>query len=291
MNNYKILLYYKFTEIKNPQDFKDRQLKFCKEHNIKGRILISSEGLNGTCAGLESDIDAYIQEVEKEPGFEDIEWKISYANEQVFPKLRVAVREEIVTFKTPIDISKAAKYIEPKALSELYDTGEEFVIIDGRNEYEGRVGKFKNAIVPQIDSFREFPEWFEKNKDKIVGKKVITYCTGGIRCEKLSAYLVQKGVEDVSQLHGGIFKYGEEAGGKNFEGEMYVFDNRILVPVNTVNPEIISECEHCSKKVARFINCCNAACNKQFICCESCEKEFEGGCSKDCQAKSRYKIN
>lgn len=289
MNKYKILLYYKFTQIEDPQAFKERQVKFCQEHNIKGRILISKEGLNGTCAGLEEDINQYMQLVESEPGFQDIEWKISYSNEQVFPRLRVVVREEVVTFKTKVDMSKTGKYIEPKELVNLYDTNQDFVIIDGRNEYEGRVGKFKNAIVPDINNFREFPEWFEKNKDKIVGKKVVTYCTGGIRCEKLSAYLVQQGLEDVSQLHGGIFKYGQEAGGKNFEGQMYVFDNRILVPVNTVNPEIISECEHCGKKVARFINCCNAACNKQFICCEECEKEFEGGCSKECQSKSRYK--
>ncbi len=291
MDKYKILLYYKFTHIDDLDQFRDQHFEFCQNHNLKGRILISTEGLNGTCAGLTEDIDAYMLFVEQIKGFEDIEWKISYSDEQVFPKLRVVVRDEIVTFKTPIDITKAAKYIEPKDLSDLYESGEEFVIIDGRNEYEARIGKFKNAIVPEINSFREFPSWFEQNKDKIIGKKVVTYCTGGIRCEKLSAYLVQQGVEDIAQLHGGIFKYGEESGGKNFEGVMYVFDNRIVVPVNSVNPEIISVCEHCGAKVARFINCCNAACNKQFICCEECDKEFEGGCSRECQEKSRYRTS
>jgi len=289
MAKYKILLYYKFVEIKDPSTFREEQFAFCKKHNINGRILISKEGINGTCSGLGEDIDKYMADIEARQEFIDIEWKISYSDEQVFPKLRVVVREEIVTFKTDIDISKAAKYIEPKELSKLYDKNEEFVIIDGRNEYEARIGKFKNALIPNINNFREFPEWFAKNRDKFKDKKVITYCTGGIRCEKLSAYLVEQGLEDVHQLHGGIFKYGEEAGGKDFEGLMYVFDNRIVVPVNSVNPEIISECFHCDKKVARFINCCNAECNKQFICCEDCNAEFEGGCSADCQLKSRFK--
>lgn len=289
MNKYKILLYYKFVEIKDPNKFREEQFEFCKQHNINGRILISGEGLNGTCSGLEEDINQYISLIESYPEFKDIEWKVSYSDDQVFPKLRVVVRDEIVTFKHNIDISKTGKYIEPEDLSRLYENNEDFVIIDGRNEYEARIGKFKNAIVPEINNFREFPEWFENNKDKIKGKKVITYCTGGIRCEKLSAYLVQEGIEDVSQLHGGIFKYGEISGGKNFDGVMYVFDKRIIVPVNTVNPEIISECSHCGKKVARFINCCNAECNKQFICCEECDKEYEGGCCMECQGKSRYK--
>lgn len=286
---FKVLLYYKFTNIDNPKEFRDLQLSLCKSLNIKGRILIGSEGINGTVAGTEESIDKYISETKKYPGLEDIEWKISFSEENVFPKLRVVVRDEIVTFRAKVDINKRAKYINPEELSKLYESSTDFVILDGRNEYEGRIGKFKNAIVPDIKNFRDFPEWFEKNKELLKGKKVITYCTGGIRCEKLSAYLVQEGIEDVSQLHGGIVTYGEVTGGKDFLGTCYVFDKRIHVDVNSVNPKTISECEHCSKNIARYINCCNALCNKQFICCEECDIKFDSGCSVECQKKSRYK--
>lgn len=283
-----VLLYYKFTKIENPKELRELQLNLCKKLGLKGRILISTEGINGTVGGTSEACEKYRLETIKHSGLEDIEWKISETESDPFPRLRVVVRDEIVTFKAKVDMSKAAAYIEPKELDELYDNNENFVIIDGRNEYEARIGKFRDALIPEIDNFRDFPDWFEKNKDKLEGKRVITYCTGGIRCEKLSAYLVEQGVEDVQQLHGGIHTYGVDAGGKNFEGTMYVFDNRIHVEVNSIDPSVISECEHCGKKVARYINCCNAECNKQFICCEECDVTFESGCSEECQSKSRF---
>ncbi len=286
---FKVLLYYKFINISDPKAFRDFQHQFCSKFELKGRILISKEGLNGTLAGQPEKVDEYMKATEEYPEIGKIEWKVSEATENPFPKLRVVIRDEIVSFKTKVDLNKSAEYIEPKELKELYENGAEFVILDGRNEYEGRIGKFKNAIVPEIKNFRDFPEWYEKNKELFKNKKIVTYCTGGIRCEKLSAFLIDRGIEDVKQLHGGIHRYSELAGGKNFEGEMYVFDNRINVPVNFVNPEIISECHHCGKKVARYINCCNAKCNKQFICCEECDKKFEGGCCEDCKENSRYK--
>jgi UPF0176 protein len=284
----KVLLFYKFINIENPEELREKQLELCKKLGLKGRILISEEGINGTIGGSKETCDLYIQETIKYPGFEDIEWKISDSVIEPFPRLRVVVRDEIVTFKKGVDISKAAPYIDGNELDNLYSSDDNFVIIDGRNEYEARIGKFKNAIVPDIEAFRDFPEWFEANRSQFEGKKIVTYCTGGIRCEKLSAYLVEKGLKDVYQLHGGIHKYGEETGGKNFDGTMYVFDNRIHVNVNTVDPTIISECEHCGVKVARYINCCNAECNRQFICCEDCDVAFESGCCEDCKLKSRF---
>lgn len=284
-----VLLFYKFVEISDPESLRLAQLKLCRELNLKGRILISKEGINGTVAGEEDSCNEYIRKTSEIDGLSDIEWKISHSEIDPFPKLRVVVRDEIVTFKRSVDINNRAEYIEPNELLEMYERDQDFIIIDGRNEYEARIGKFKNAVVPDINNFRDFPKWFEENKDKLIGKKVITYCTGGIRCEKLSAYLIEEGVNDVKQLRGGIHRYGDEVGGKNFEGTMYVFDKRIHVEVNKVNPEIISECLHCKKKIARYINCSNVQCNCQFICCESCEKEYLGGCSSDCMPKSKYK--
>lgn len=284
-----VLLYYKFTEIENPEKLRNLQYELCMKLNLKGRILISTEGINGTVGGSKESCALYMEETKKFPGLEDIEWKISETEIDPFPKLRVVVRDEIVTFNRKVDMSKTAEYIEPEELKKMYDNNEDFIIIDGRNEYEGRIGKFKNAIVPEINNFRDFPEWFEKNKDKLIGRRVVTYCTGGIRCEKLSAYLVEEGIDDVKQLHGGIQTYGDKAGGENFEGTMYVFDNRVHVEVNSINPEVISECFHCGIKVARYVNCCNAECNEQFICCLECDEKFGGGCSLECKEKSRFK--
>ncbi len=286
---FKVLLYYKYIELADPKKFRDEQYNLCARLGLKGRILIGDEGLNGTVGGSEESINEYMEATQKYPEFSDIEWKISYTEEDPFPKLRVVVRDEIVSLRTKVSVKNKAPYIEPKDLKkELEEKGDEIILIDARNNYESKIGKFKNAIAPDIDNFREWSEFVDSIED-LKDKTIVTYCTGGIRCEKASAYLVEKGFKNVRQLHGGIVRYGEETGGKDFEGTCYVFDSRIHVPVNSVNPEVISECEHCKKKIARYINCCNAKCNKQFICCEECEAKFEGGCSEDCQAKSRYK--
>jgi len=288
---FKILLYYKYTKIEDPQAFRDAQFVLCNKLSLKGRILISGEGINGTLAGLEAEVNEYVIETEKALG--KIEWKISYDEKQVFPRLRVVVRDEIVTLglkrnEGDVNIEDKAQYIEPKELAKLFDSGEEFYVLDARNEYETRIGKFKNTIDLKINNFRDFPEAVKKIEN-MKDKKIVSICTGGVRCEKASAYLREQGFKNVQQLHCGIVTYGEETGGKDFQGTCYVFDDRIHVPVNNVNPEIISECEHCGVKIARYINCCNAQCNKQFICCEECDAKFEGGCSEECQKKSRFK--
>lgn len=283
-----VLLYYKYTQIENPEDLREKQFELCSKLGLKGRILIAKEGINGTIGGTTEACNEYMKSTMEYSGLEDIEWKISNNTEDSFPKLRVVVRDEVVSFKAPVDLKNKAPYIQPKEMKELLDSNEEVVILDARNNYESKIGKFKNAIAPDIDNFREFPE-FVKSIEHLKDKPVVTYCTGGIRCEKASAYLVEQGFTNVRQLHGGIAKYGEEAGGKDFEGSMYVFDKRIHIPVNSENPQIISECIHCNVKTENYINCCNAACNKQFIVCEECNVKFEGGCSVECQKLSRYK--
>lgn len=285
----KVLLYYKYTPIKNPKAFMEEQRDFCEARNIKGRILISTEGINGTVVGTPEHIDEYMKFTEENSEIRSMEWKVSEAEAEIFPKLQVVVRDEIVTLglkskDEDVSLENKADYIEPEELLALYEKGEEFYIIDTRNEYEARIGKFKDAIYFDIDSFKELPEVIEEVKN-LKDKPVITYCTGGVRCEKASALFKEKGFKNVRQLHGGIQRYGDVVGGKNFEGTMYVFDRRVHVPVNSVNPTVISECYHCSTKVARYLNCCNAKCNKQIICCVACEDKMDGGCSVECSTK------
>lgn len=286
---FKILLYYKYVPLADPEPIKTWQKELCQTLNLKGRILISSEGINGTLAGSEVEVDQYVAATAARPEFADMEWKISWAENQVFPKLKVVVRDEIVTLGikktgTDVNIDNKAHYIEPAELKNLYEKNEDFVIIDARNLYEAEIGKFKNAIIPPIDNFREFPE-FVKTLENYKEKEVVTYCTGGVRCEKASAFLREQGFKKVRQLHGGIHEYGEQVSGKYFEGEMFVFDKRLHVPVNRENPSIISKCKFCETPVTRYVDCSAHACPELFICCEACQSKHHGACSAVCESQ------
>jgi UPF0176 protein len=254
--------------------------------------LLAEEGINGTVAGEPKDVDAYVAETVQVPGFEDLEWKISWAESQVFPKLRVVVRDEIVTLgvkKTGQDvaISNKADYIQPQELRELYESGSDFTIIDARNAYEARIGKFAGAVVPPIENFRDFPEYVQNELSELKNQPIVTYCTGGVRCEKASAFLREQGFTNVRQLHGGIHEYGERTGGKFFEGEMFVFDKRLHIAVNTENPSVIAQCEYCAAPLTRYIDCAGPACDGLFICCEDCQAKHLSACCQECEQRLR----
>jgi UPF0176 protein len=202
-----------------------------------------------------------------------------------FYKLIVRAKQEIVALKSNKPLDPAAKtgaYIEPEEMREiLRQQPDDVVIIDTRSDYEFKVGRFKGAITVPIENFRELPAFFDELR-KFEGKKLVTYCTGGIRCEKLTALMLEEGFEDVAQLHGGIIRYAHETGGEDFEGELYVFDDRVTVPVNAVNPTVIGECERCGAHTSKVINCANALCHKRTVICDACAEEFLGTCSDPC---------
>ncbi|MCA9370106.1 rhodanese-related sulfurtransferase, partial [Candidatus Woesebacteria bacterium] len=278
---FSVLLYYKYTPIDDPKKLRDAQRELCQKFDIKGRIIISEEGINGTCAGTKAAIEEYKRVTGLVPGLEDMEWKESLSQTQVFPKLKVKVRPEIVTLglkkeRVDVSIQNSAQYIEPEELYQLYENGEDVVVIDARNLYEGVVGQFENAIVPDIQNFRDFPEYVKNNLSHLKDKQVVTYCTGGIRCEKASAYLKEQGFANVRQLHGGIHTYGEKTGGKHFQGKLYVFDGRVVMDVNTIDPSIISQCQFCGAETAAYRDCSEPSCGPQFICCDGCFKENGG---------------
>lgn len=282
-----ILLYYHYTSIERPNHLQQVQKALCKKLGLKGRILISDQGINGTIGGPKKAIEAYMDQTNRYPGLEEMEWKVSEGPENTFPKLRVVVRKEIVTLglkaqDIDVDMSKKAPYIEPEELQELYDKNEDFIIIDARNDYEWQVGKFKDALTLDIDTFREFPEFVDKNLQDYKQKTVVTYCTGGIRCEKASAYLRDNGFTNVRQLHGGIHRYGDKTGGKNFQGKMYVFDCRTQIDVNSVNPSVISSCYLCQQPSATYTDCVNDDCNLHFIACDDCRNKLHDACSEAC---------
>ena len=283
MRNYQILLYYCYTHIVNPEKFKEKHHLFCLENNLKGRIIIASEGLNGTVSGLKEDCKKYMDYVKSDPRFENLEFKIEEIKNNAFKKLHVRIKPEIVCsgFSHLNPNRQTGIHLEPKEFKEMKDDGD-VILIDCRSNYEHRVGKFKKAIILDIENFRNMPEKIEELKP-YKDKKVLTYCTGGVKCEKASAYLLEQGFENVYQLHGGIIKYGIEVGGEDFNGKCYVFDNRIVAEVNAVNPKILSTCYLCDVKSDRMVNCANPKCNQHVPICEKCGWERDGACSLACQ--------
>lgn len=273
-----ILLYYKYTPIEKPEQFMREHRALCTSLHLKGRIIIAHEGINGTVSGTEEATKAYMAAMHALPQFSDMEFKLGDDNEPAFPKLSIKVRDEIVTLQAPIpvDMKNAAPYIEVDEMHEVLKNNKDVVIVDARNEYESRIGKFENAIALDIDNFRDFPKKSLETLEQYKDKEIITYCTGGIRCEKASAFLTQNGFK-VRQLHGGIIKYIQKYQ-EGFDGHCYVFDKRVSVKAND---KIISVCEYCDTKTARYINCKNDRCHRQLVCCENCDQHNKGYCPEE----------
>lgn len=285
MKKYNILLYYCYARIEDPEAFREQHHIYCVENNLRGRIIVAAEGLNGTVSGTVEDCQRYMADLKADPRFAHTEFKVDYSDEHAFAKLHVRVKPEIVHSSLQhIDPNeRTGTYVEPAEFREiLKNKADDVVILDVRSNYEHSLGKFKDAVTLDIENFRDFPEKvaeLESFKDK----KVITYCTGGIKCEKASAFLLEKGFQNVYQLHGGIIKYGLEAGGEDFEGKCYVFDNRISVEVNKVNPKVVSTCHVCGTPSDRMVNCANSECNLHVPICEKCGWEMDGACSPECK--------
>ncbi len=286
--DYRVLLYYKFVSIDDPQAVQEAHQQFCDDLELKGRILVAKEGINGTVSGLKHQTDAYKAYMKSHPLFAGIEFKEDTSDDHVFLKMHVRVKNEIVRFEVDaIDPAKEAggKYVEPVEFQEVLEraeTDDDIIILDARSDYEYNVGKFKNAKTLDINTFRELPEKLQE-LETYKDKKIYTYCTGGIKCEKVTLWMEKNGFKNVYQLHGGIINYSKVTGGKDFEGECYVFDQRVVIPVNTVNPTVIGTCGVCGAPTKKMINCANADCNKHFLICEDCADRLEGCCSEPCQ--------
>jgi UPF0176 protein len=281
---YKILLYYCYTEIIDPEQYREEHHLFCLNLGLRGRIIIAHEGINGTVSGTHEATQAYMDGMKADPRFLSTEFKVDTHHEHAFQKLHVRVKSEIVhsSLSHIKPNERTGKHLEPSEFKAMKDR-DDVVILDVRSDYEHELGRFKNAITLDIENFRDFPDKL-KELEQYKGKKILTYCTGGIKCEKASAYLLEQGFEDVYQLHGGIIKYGMEAGGEDFEGKCYVFDGRVAVDVNSVNPTVISHCYVCGTISDRMVNCANAECNIHVPICENCGTTLEGACSETCKS-------
>lgn len=278
----KILLYYKFTPIKDPEVVKLWQKTLTDSLNLRGRILVSSDGINGTVGGDIDDLKRYIKQTKQFPGFKNIVFKWSEGGRENFPRMSVKHRRELVGFQNSEDefevdeqgVVGGGKHIKPREVHEMIEQyGDDVVFFDGRNAHEALIGKFKNAIVPNTNTSRDFIAELESDKyDDIKDKKVITYCTGGIRCEVISAMMKKRGFKDVYQIDGGIVKYGESYGDDGFwEGSLRVFDNRMTVDFSD-HAKTIGICTHCGGPTNNFENCAFANCNDLVLICLHCKQ-------------------
>lgn len=292
MKAFQTLLYYQYTRIPNAEEFTQQHLAFCERIGLVGRIIIAEEGINGTVSGTIVQCKKYIDRLTNDWLFAGIEFKIDNVDELSFSALHVRYKPEIVNSGTrhlQLDPTvKTGTHLEPKEFAAMKDQ-EDVVVLDVRSNYESGLGRFKNAFPMDIDNFRDFPEKI-KELAHLKGKKILTYCTGGIKCEKASALLLEAGFKDVYQLHGGIIKYGKEMQGKDFDGNCYVFDNRVSVAINSVNPLVVSVCKNCGTSSTHMINCANADCNEHFVQCENCGWKMEGCCSETCMESSTKRV-
>ena len=281
----KILLYYRFTPIADPTAVMLWQRDLCESLGLRGRILISEHGINGTVGG---DMDAckkYVRKTKEYPGFKDMEFKWSEGGAEDFPRLSVKVREEIVSFGAPGELKVdengvvgGGTHLQPEEVNRLVEEkGDDVVFFDGRNAMEAQIGKFKGAVVPDVDTTHDFIAELESGKyDWMKDRPVVSYCTGGIRCEVLSSLMINRGFNEVYQIDGGIVRYGEKYGNKGlWEGSLYVFDERMHVEFGDDAAQL-GHCVLCESPTNTFVNCINEdTCRRQVLLCADCSAKTE----------------
>lgn len=285
MSKYKVISFYKYINVDDPESLAKEHLEWCMQNGIKGKIYLAKEGINGSVFGDNEVTENYINHLRSYKIFEDVWFKETHTDEIAFSKMHVRVKSEIVNsglYDTSLDNS--APKLTPEQLLKFYEDKKDFVIVDARNWYESKIGRFKNAITPHITHFREWPKVAESLKE-YKDKTIVTYCTGGIRCEKASAYLREHGFKDVYQIDGGILNYIQQFPDTFWEGGMFVFDDRKVVEPNTKEElKYTSNCHFCGKPTAYHINCHNIDCDKIIVCCHDCKIENEYCCSDECRA-------
>jgi UPF0176 protein len=291
--NYKVLLFYKYADVYDPQRFVEEHLNWCMANDIKGRVFFAKEGVNGTVSGLVENIEKYKIHLRGFPEFSDIWFKEDEANEHAFRKMHVRLKNEIVHGDLEnVSIEHGGKRLSPEELLKFYEDGKDFVIVDARNWYESKIGKFRNAIVPQMKNFREWKKVADEELSKYKNRTVVTYCTGGIRCEKASTYLVENGFNDVYQLDGGIFNFVKKFPDTYWEGGMFVFDEgRVVNPNSKKDLKHIAKCYFCGKLTSYYINCHNMDCDKIIVSCHEYKVINEYCYSDECRvSKNKRKV-
>ncbi|MDD5050710.1 MAG: rhodanese-like domain-containing protein [Candidatus Pacebacteria bacterium] len=275
MKEYVVILFYKFGSLSNLETVAEAHREKCTELSLSGRMLLAEEGVNATFEGTRGAIDAYKAFLRSEPFFSDILVKESAGDGKAFPKLKIKIRSEVITLGAgTFDVKNETAPALPSAeLEKWYEDQEDFVVLDLRNDYEIASGKFDKTIDPGLSNFRDLPKKLGKLAD-LKDKKVVTVCTGGIRCEKATCLLKREGFKNVYQLKDGIHTYMQEYPGKHFKGTLFVFDNRMTTDVAPTEKKItIGECFSCGAQTENYCSDTRLRPSPKLLCCEECFKE------------------
>lgn len=276
---HRVLLYYRFTPIADPEAVRLWQHALCTSLGLTGRIIISEHGINGTVGGPVDACKRYARATREYSGFRGMDIKWSAGTGEDFPRLTVKVRDEIVTFGAPDELAVDAdgvvgggRHLKPGELHQLVAERDDVVLFDGRNRFEAEIGRFRGAVVPDADTTRDFVALLDSGAyDHLKDKPVVTYCTGGVRCEVLSSLMRSRGFEEVYQLEGGIVRYGETFGNQGlWEGSLYVFDERRTMDFGS-GAAVLGTCGRCGAPTGGMGNCAVWSCRKQVPTCEACE--------------------
>lgn len=274
----KIVLFYVFTPLPDPEAIRLWQHRVCESLGVRGRIIVSSHGINATVGGDIREVKQYVRATREYAPFRDADVKWSDGVGDDFPRLTVKVRPEIVTFGSPDEVRvdengivDGGVHLSPEELHELIDErGEDVAFLDGRNAIEGQIGRFRGAIQPDVETTRDFIPLLESGAlDHLKDRPVVTYCTGGVRCEVLTALMRHRGFTDVYQLDGGIVRYAEHFGDRGlWEGSLYVFDKRMSIDFGA--PAVIGRCAECGAPTSRVVNHPDRNGRELAVVCEEC---------------------
>ncbi len=292
MENYEVLAYYIFTRVENPQEEVAKHHAFLQDKDIRCRVYISEQGINGQMSASLQDSRAYQEWLHADPRFTKVVFKIHTYSEHVFPRTTVKYRKQLVALDEPVDLSLTAEHVSPRQWKQMLEEKDpKTILIDVRNDYEWEIGHFEGAELPRLGQFREFPEYTRALKNQVDPEKtrVMMCCTGGIRCELYSALMKQEGFQEVYQLDGGIINYGLSEGSEHWKGKLFVFDDRLAVPLGQEESEVISQCKHCGTPSDVYYNCANMDCNELFLSCRECAEKFQGCCCESCTSAERLR--
>lgn len=283
-NPYLIIAYYHITKLEDPVAEVNTHRAFFQGRDIRSRIYLSHDGINCQMSAAVQDAHDYMNWISSRPEFENVKFKLDPYHTHAFPKQIIKYRKQLVAFDKEVDFSLRGEHVSPSEWKSMLEKDDGHVVLDIRNDYEWEVGRFDEAARPPCQTSRGFIEYAKELKSQVDPKKtpVMMYCTGGIRCELFSAILKADGFEKVYQLDGGVINYGHQQGSDHWVGKLFVFDDRMAVPISDQEAPVVGSCHHCGKPNESYYNCANMDCNELFLCCPDCLKQFSGCCQESC---------
>lgn len=290
---YSILAYYLFAPIANPHHEVQQHKDFFETRDVTCRIYISEQGINGQMSASQQHALEYMEWMHARPEFKDVAFKVVDHPEHVFPRATVKYRKQLVALDAEVNLSNSGEHVSPAKWREMLESEHKHLLLDVRNDYEWKIGHFEGAELPKCETFRDFKRYADELKATVDPKStpVMMYCTGGIRCELYSSILKEKGFEKVYQLEGGVINYGLKEGQSHWLGKLFVFDDRLAVPIAEEEEEapVIGTCHHCGVSNEAYYNCANMDCNELFLCCPECLTKFVGCCQESCRCAPRVR--